>query len=116
MANDESFDQRKPLRVPRRLDRLVASGRLTTEEAARLQAGDPAEVDAVLAEVRVRHARAVLDAAVVEGGISRADADDLLDRVRLGEPSADLRARITRLRRSTSTPSASKARGEGRST
>ena len=101
MKNEESAAA-KPTRVPRHLDRLVASGRLTPQEAARLRAGDPAEIDAAAAEIRLRHTRAVLDMAVDEGAIGRLEADSLLDQLRSGEPAADLRARINRLRRAVS--------------
>jgi polyhydroxyalkanoate synthesis regulator phasin len=82
-------------RIIEQLDRMVAAGRITDEEAARLRAtaGTP-EFDAAMAAVRARHARAHTDAAVAEGRISTEEAEALLDRVRAGEHSAALRSRI----------------------
>jgi polyhydroxyalkanoate synthesis regulator phasin len=88
-------------RVPRRLDRLVASGRMTPSEAQRLEtAAGPAELDEALTAVRVRHASAVLDQAVASGGVTRDEADLYLLRMKSGEHSADLRREIAQLVRS----------------
>ena len=97
------------------MDRLVASGRVTPQEAVRLQAEDPAETASALAEIRVRHARAVLDAAVEAGEIDPSEVHALLDRLRSGEHPAELRTRINRLRRSASSaaPSVSETGVDG---
>jgi polyhydroxyalkanoate synthesis regulator phasin len=84
-------------RIIEQLDKMVASGRLTPEEAERLRAtAGTAGFDEALAAVRTRHARAHTDAAVADGRMSPEDAEALLERVRDGEHSAELRSRIRR--------------------
>ena len=84
--------------MPQRLDKLIGSGRLTAEEAERLQAASGSnQVEGVLTSIRVRHAAIRLDAAVGRGQLTRAEADRLLDRIRAGDHSHDLRAQIRRL-------------------
>jgi hypothetical protein len=85
----------QPERIIERLDTMVASGRLTAEEAARLRAtaGTP-EFDEALAAIRARHAQVHTDAAVAAGTMSPADAASALARVRDGEHSGDLRRHI----------------------
>ena len=84
-----------PRRMIERLDTMVASGRITPEEAARLRAteGTP-EFERVVADIRARHAQAHTDPAVAEGRMSQDDADAYLERVRGGEHSRDLRTHI----------------------
>ncbi len=84
-----------PQRMMERLDAMVAKGRITTEEAARLRAaeGTP-EFDRVIVAIRARHAQAHTDPAVVEGRMSQHDADAYLERVRTGEHSRELRTHI----------------------
>ena len=57
------------------LERLVASGRITPDEATSLRAcaGTPA-FDAVMGQVRARHAQVRTDAAVVAGRRTREEA------------------------------------------
>jgi hypothetical protein len=81
------------VKVPRRLDKLVEAGRITTDEAERLRAGDTGAV----AGIRVRHATARLEQAVEEGQITKEEADRLLARLRAGEHPAELRAELNRL-------------------
>jgi hypothetical protein len=97
VGSDEARSRRWPVRVPRRLDKLVASGRITAREAEHLRAGAPEEVDGAVVGIRVRHAGARLDAAVAAGELSREEADSILDRLRAGEHSPELRARLNRL-------------------
>ena len=82
-------------RMLERLDAMVASGRITAEEAAQLRAteGTPAFDDAV-ARIRARHAQAHTDPAVAEGRMSQEQADHLLERVLDGEHSAELRKQV----------------------
>jgi polyhydroxyalkanoate synthesis regulator phasin len=82
-------------RILEQLERMVASGRLTTEEADRLRArGGTERFDEVITEVRSRHARVHTDAAVEAGTMSADEADGTLERVRQGDHSAALRRRI----------------------
>jgi hypothetical protein len=81
-------------RIIEQLDRTVASGRITPEEATclRAAAGTP-EFDAVMATIRTRHARVHTDAAVA-GTMSPEDAAASLERVRDGDHSTGLRRHI----------------------
>jgi polyhydroxyalkanoate synthesis regulator phasin len=82
-------------RVIEQLDRMVASGRITPEEADRLRAtAGTTEFDTVMATVRARHAQAHTDAAVAAGAMSAEDAVAALEQVRAGDHSPDLRRRI----------------------
>ncbi|MHB8719207.1 MAG: hypothetical protein ACYDAC_10010 [Candidatus Dormibacteria bacterium] len=86
-------------RILARLDVMVSAGRLTAGEAARLRgAADAAEFAAALRDVRLRHAGMQLDAALAQGNMTRAEADDVLARIRDGEHGGSLRARVHRLR------------------
>jgi polyhydroxyalkanoate synthesis regulator phasin len=84
-----------PERMLDRLDAMVANGRVTPEEAARLRAAAGTDgFDEVVAGIRARHAQAHTDPAVAEGRMSQQDADDALRRVREGEHSRELRTHI----------------------
>ncbi len=84
-----------PQRMMDRLDAMVASERITPDEAARLRAAEgSAEFDEVVAGIRARHAQAHTDPAVAAGRMSEAEADAYLERVRDGEHSPELRKRI----------------------
>ena len=82
-------------RMMQRLDAMVENGRITAEEAAQLRAteGTPA-FDDVVAGIRARHAQAHTDPAVADGTMSQEQADDLLERVRAGEHSTELRKQV----------------------
>ena len=89
-------------RLVERLDHMVASGRLTEPEAERLRtASEPTDFDDAVRNVRVRHARVKLDAAVADGEITRKEADELLEQLRNGEHPRSLRARLRERRPST---------------
>ena len=86
-------------RVLGALDRMVDAGRLTEPEADALRtAADAAEFNHAVREIRARHAGVKLDAAVADGSMTRAEADDFLDRVRHGEHGGGLRSRLRSLR------------------
>ncbi len=82
-------------RIVEQLDNMVAAGRVTPEEAARVRAtaGTP-DFNAALGAIRARHARVHTDDGVAAGRLSREEADAALHRVRDGEHSAELRAHI----------------------
>jgi hypothetical protein len=85
----------QPDHIIEQLEKMVASGRITPEEAVRLRAtAGTAEFDSVLGQIRARHARVHTDAAVAAGRMSGEEADATLDRVRRGEHTAALRAHI----------------------
>jgi hypothetical protein len=82
-----------------RVDKLLVAGRITEDEAVRVRAGDGDDADAAVAEIRLRHVRDWLDAAVVDGRMSRAEADGIVERVERGEdPRSLLRAQAQRER------------------
>jgi hypothetical protein len=84
-----------PQRMMERLDAMVENGRITTEEAARLQAAEgTAEFDRVVATIRARHAQAHTDPAVADGRMTEQEADGYLERVRGGEHSSELRKAV----------------------
>jgi len=69
-------------RLLAQLDRLVESGQVTSEEAARLRAADgTADQEHVVIAIRSRHAASRLAAAVAAGQMSREEADVNLDRL-----------------------------------
>ena len=78
---------------------MVASGRITEEEAARLRAsvGTP-EFDVAIGEVRARHAGAHMEGAIRVGEMSQEEADSYLERLRKGEHPKGLRARLAKHR------------------
>jgi hypothetical protein len=95
MSEDQKETQRRA-RLIQSLDRMVASGRVTEGEAARLRAagGNVQAFDAVAREIRVRHATPKLIAAVQSGKMTQAEAETSLEQLRAGEHSGSLRARL----------------------
>lgn len=85
----------KEKRILQQVDRMMASGRITDEEAAELRAteGTP-RFDAVVGAIRARHAGAHLHAAVAAGDMSQAEAEADLARLRSGEHPKGLRAKL----------------------
>jgi len=82
-------------RIIEQVDRMVATGRITEDEAGRLRAAEgSATFEEVVAGIRARHAQVHTHAAVAEGRISQSEADGLLHRVRSGEHSKELRSHI----------------------
>ena len=86
-------------RIIKQLDQIVAAGRMTEVEAARLRetAGTPA-FDAAMGVVRARHASAQMDGAVRSSEMTQGEADAYLDRLREGEHPQGLRARLAKHR------------------
>ena len=84
-------------RIMEQLDKMVASGRITADEAAQLRATEgTSEFDAAVAAIRARHAQAHTDRAVGDGRMSEEEAEGYLERVRGGEHSRELRTAIKR--------------------
>ena len=95
---EKDWDKRE--RLLERLDTMVASGRLTEDEAERFRAArDPGAFGEVVRDVRVRHAGTALDAAVDDGRMSREEADSILERMRMGDHSPALRGETSGIRR-----------------
>jgi hypothetical protein len=87
-------------RILKQVDKMLASGRVTDHEAARLRGAEGTEeFEGVVAEIRLRHARAHLDAAVVEGEMTTHEAEDYATRIGQGEHPKGLRARLAQHRR-----------------
>ncbi len=79
---------------------MVEAGRLTEDEAARLRAAaDDDELEEGARAIQLRHARARIDEAVQQGNVTRAEAEDLLDRLDRGEDLRFLRGLRRRLGR-----------------
>jgi hypothetical protein len=100
MNPDESAPKPRRLdRLVEQADRMVDSGRLTAEEADQLKAApDAGRAEAVLRDIRARHAGERLAVAVAQGAMTQAEADDVLERVRGGEHSRRLRSHLAQFR------------------
>jgi|SRR5215204_701220 len=86
MAHDDSIAAEAPAALHPRLDRMLARGRITPEEANRVRdAKDQAEQHAALTAIRTRHARDRVAAAMAEGRIQADEADEVLQRLAEGE-------------------------------
>ena len=82
-------------RIIEQVDKMVASGRITPEEGEHLRAAQGTDAfEEAVANVRARHAQAHTNSAVSDGRMSQAEADGLLERVRSGEHSRELRSHI----------------------
>jgi hypothetical protein len=88
--------------IIKQLDRMMAAGRITEEEAGELRAaeGTP-QFDVVVGAIRARHAGAHLEEAVAAGDMSQAEADATVAQLRSGEHPKGLRAKL-RMHRSPS--------------
>jgi len=86
-------------RIMEQVDAMVASGRITPDEADLLRAARATgEFEAVIAGIRAWHAGVHTAAAVTEGRMSEEWAGALLERVRAGEHTRELRSDIKGLR------------------
>lgn len=86
-------------RILTQLDKMVASGRITEEEAARLRATEGTEdFRAAVGAVRARHAGTHLESAIADGEMTREEADTYLQRLQAGEHPKGLRARLRKHR------------------
>ncbi len=105
--NDDLENEKGPksrARILERLDKMVASGRVTETEAARLRAAvDANQFDEAVRGIRVRHAGARLDAAVEGGQMTQAEAAGYLERLKKGEHPRSLRTHLTNLHRRSRT-------------
>jgi hypothetical protein len=94
---DSTWPGEEQQRVLRQLDRMVAAGRVTAQEAERLRgARDAATFESVLGEIRSRHAGPDLAAAVQAGQLTGAEADDLRHQIRQGHHPRGLRGQLRR--------------------
>ena len=81
----------------KQLDRLLASGRITSAEADRLrEATNREEFDAAAREISLRHAQTQLDAAVEANEMTEEEARNQLEVLRNGEHRRTLRGHSSR--------------------
>jgi hypothetical protein len=76
-----------------RVDKMLAAGRITTEEAARVRAASEAgeDVERVVGGIRRRHATEWVAAAVEQGRLSEQEAAEVLGAVERGDDPRDNR-------------------------
>jgi polyhydroxyalkanoate synthesis regulator phasin len=95
---DHQLDENGRERLLKQLDKMVASGRVTENEAARLRAATGSdEFDNAARDIRVRHAREHLNAAVEGGQMTEEEANAHLEGLKRGEHSRSLRAQLRSL-------------------
>lgn len=82
---------RQGLGLDRRLNKMVAAGRLSKDEARRISAASPDEREQIARTIQVRHARARIDAAVADGRLSDQEAQVFFARLDRGEDLKFLR-------------------------
>ena len=83
-------------RIIEQIDKMVASGRITEDEAARLRATEgAAEFDSVVGAIRARHASVHMESAIAGGEMSQEEADRYLASLRKGEHPKGLRTRLS---------------------
>jgi regulator of replication initiation timing len=85
-------------RLLERLDDMVQSGQVTAEEAADLRSATRAtDYEAAALRIRIRHARARLEAAVEAGQMTPAEASANMECIRKGEHPRSLRAHLRKI-------------------
>ncbi len=91
--------QRRGIGLVERLDKMVAAGRLTEEEAGRLRAAaGSGELDDAAREIQLKHARARVREALEGGHLSQEEADAIFCRLEDGEDPRFLRGLRRRFR------------------
>ena len=81
---------------------MLAAGRVTAEEAARVNAAeDGPEVEAALVAIRRRHATERVQAELAAGRLDKREADSFLERLAAGEDPETLRGLLPRRRAPT---------------
>lgn len=89
-------------RILEQLDKMVASGRITEDEAAALRAAaGTEEFERAIGTVQARHAGEHMERAVAAGDMTFEEAADYGDRLRRGEHPTGLRARLSQHRRTS---------------
>jgi polyhydroxyalkanoate synthesis regulator phasin len=87
-------------RILRQLDKMIASGRITEEEAAALRAAEGTEdFDRAVGTIQARHAESHMNQAVAAGDMTQDEADAYSERLRQGDHPKGLRARLTNHKR-----------------
>ena len=89
----------KQERILEQLDKMVASGRITEDEAADLRAAEGTEqFERAVGAIQARHAGEHMPSAIEAGEMTQEEADAYLDRLRSGDHPKGLRARLTKHR------------------
>ena len=102
MADDfeEPIGPKSRGRILERLDKMVASGRVTETEAAQLRAAaGPDQFEDTVRSIRVRHAGARLAEAVERGQMTQEEASGYLTGMKRGDHPRGLRSHLGVLRR-----------------
>ena len=76
-----------------RVEKMLASGRISEDEAARVRAAvaSGGDVDGAVGQIRLRHAQEWVAAAIGDGRMTQAEADDVLARLAGGEDPRTVR-------------------------
>ena len=86
-------------RVLNQIDRMLASGRITKDEAASLRSPEGTEAfDQAVGVIQARHATGHLEAAVDAGDMTREEADDYVEQLQRGDHPKGLRACLSKHR------------------
>jgi polyhydroxyalkanoate synthesis regulator phasin len=89
----------KQERILEQLDKMVASGRITEEEAADIRAAEGTEeFERAVGAIQARHAGEHVGSAIEAGEMTQEEADAYLDQLRRGDHPKGLRARLTKHR------------------
>jgi polyhydroxyalkanoate synthesis regulator phasin len=89
-------------RIVEQLDTMVASGRITEDEAATLRAAvGTEEFERSVEAIQARHAGEHMDRAVAAGDMTPEEAADYRLRLQSGEHPTGLRARLSKHRRAS---------------
>ena len=89
----------KEKRILQQLDKMVASGRITEDEAADLRAAEGTEqFERAVGVIQARHAGEHIESAIAAGEMTQEEADAYLDRLRRGDHPKGLRARLAKHR------------------
>lgn len=82
---------RQGVALEKRLDKMVAAGRLTIEEAERLRTATAGEREVLARAIQLRHARGRIDEAVEDGRLTEVEATVLSERLDNGDDLSLLR-------------------------
>jgi polyhydroxyalkanoate synthesis regulator phasin len=87
-------------RIIKQIDKMVKSGRITEDEAARLRATEgSAAFDQAVGEIRARHAGAHMEESVTAGQMSQEEADGYVEQLKAGDHPKGLRSHLGQLKR-----------------
>jgi hypothetical protein len=86
-------------RILQQLDKMVALGRITEDEAADLRTATGTEqFEQAVGAIQARHASEQMESAIAAGEMTQEEADAYRDRLRRGDHPKGLRARLTKNR------------------